>query len=204
MRNNGDATFQTAVNYGSGYYPSSVFASDLDGDGDNDLTVPNWNSNSVSIMRNNGDGTFQTAVNYGAGFGPSSVFASDLDGDGDKDLAVANILSNRISILINLTSETGIGDFGNAKLPQATSLSQNYPNPFNAQTTIKYSLPKQSLVTIDIFDILGRKIETLAEGIKPAGNHQAVWDASGQASGIYFYRIQAGEYSERREMVLIK
>jgi hypothetical protein len=84
------------------------------------------------------------------------------------------------------------------------SLSQNYPNPFNIQTTIQYSLPTQSPVTIDIFDILGRKIETLAEGMKPAGNNRAMWDASNQSSGIYFYRIRAGDKIETRKMVLMK
>jgi hypothetical protein len=90
-----------------------------------------------------------------------------------------------------------------AQLPDKISLSA-YPNPFNAQTTIQYSLPEQSQVTIDIFDILGRKIETLAEGIKPAGNHQAIWDASDQSSGIYIYRIKAGEKIETKKMVLLK
>jgi len=89
-------------------------------------------------------------------------------------------------------------------VPREFALSQNYPNPFNAQTTIQYSLLKQSMVSIDIFDILGRKITTLAEGIEPAGNHQVTWDASGQASGIYFYRIKAGKLSETKKMVLMK
>ncbi|HBZ01901.1 MAG TPA: glycoside hydrolase, partial [candidate division Zixibacteria bacterium] len=79
-----------------------------------------------------------------------------------------------------------------------------YPNPFNAHTTIQYSLPKQLLVSIDIFDILGRKIVTLAEGMKPAGEHQAIWDARRQSSGIYFYRIKAGDKFETKKMELIK
>jgi hypothetical protein len=90
------------------------------------------------------------------------------------------------------------------RLPNDFSLSQNYPNPFNTQTTVQYSLATQSLVSIDIFDILGRKIETFTEGIKPAGNHQATWDASGQASGIYFYRIKAGDKVETKRMTLMK
>ncbi len=89
-------------------------------------------------------------------------------------------------------------------IPNQFSLSQNYPNPFNAQTTIQYSLPIQSDVSIDIYDILGRKIETLAEGMKPAGNHQAIWDAGDQASGMYFYRIKAGNKIETKKMMLMK
>jgi len=86
--------FDVRVDYGAGDYPYSVFAVDLDGDGDNDLTVANRESDNVSVLLNNGDGTFQAAVNYGAGDQPYSVFAVDLDGDGDNDLAVANARDN--------------------------------------------------------------------------------------------------------------
>jgi hypothetical protein len=89
-------------------------------------------------------------------------------------------------------------------IPQMFSLSQNYPNPFNAATIIRYSLPEPAEVKIEIFDILGRKVETLIEGEQPAGYHQIVWDASNNSSGMYFYRIEAGEYSDTRKMVLIK
>jgi|WetSurMetagenome_2_1015567.scaffolds.fasta_scaffold11346_3 hypothetical protein len=104
---------------------------------------------------------------------------------------------------IDFDVSTGI-DESDATVPAEYALAQNYPNPFNAQTTIKYSLPIQSTVAIEIFDLLGRKIETLQEGIMPAGNHQAIWNASGQMSGIYLYRIKAGDYSKTQEMILLK
>ena len=69
---------------------------------------------------------------------------------------------------------------------------------------IKYSLAKTENVTIDMFDILGRKIETLDEGMEPGGEHQVIWDASGKSSGIYFYRIKAGDKIETRKMMLLK
>jgi len=90
------------------------------------------------------------------------------------------------------------------KNPQEFSVSQNYPNPFNASTVINYYLAEESDVAIEIYDLLGRKVETLAQGIKPVGNHQATWDASVQASGIYFYRIKAGDKVETEKMVLLK
>jgi hypothetical protein len=89
-------------------------------------------------------------------------------------------------------------------LPNAFSVSQNYPNPFNTQTTIQYSLPRQAAVSVDIFDILGHKIETLDEGIKLAGSYQAIWNASGQSSGIYFYRIKSDHKVETKRMLLLK
>jgi hypothetical protein len=91
-----------------------------------------------------------------------------------------------------------------ADLPAKNRLIDNYPNPFNASTIINYTLPGPSHVTIEIYDILGRRVETLIEGEQPAGYHQITWDASNHSSGMYFYRIQAGEYAETKKMVLLK
>ena len=93
--------FAPAVNYPAGDGPVSAFCADLDGDGDLDLAVPNFYSDSVSILKNNGDGTYQSVVNYGVGDEPHSVFCADLDGDSDLDLAVANRNSYNVSILKN-------------------------------------------------------------------------------------------------------
>jgi len=101
LKNNGDGTFQTAVNYGVGDDPYSVFCADLDGDGDLDLAVANLVTNNVSILKNNGDGTFPPKVDYAVGYNPFSVFCADLDGDLDLDLAVANSGSGNVSILKN-------------------------------------------------------------------------------------------------------
>ena len=88
--------------------------------------------------------------------------------------------------------------------PASFSLAQNYPNPFNAQTAIRYDLPVSSDVRIEVYDILGRKIQTLVSENQEAGAHKAVWDASNIPSGIYFYRIQAGDYAESKSCVLLK
>jgi len=96
-------------------------------------------------------------------------------------------------------------------LPERPYLHHNYPNPFNASTTIKYELPYQSSVTIDIYNILGRKVETLIQGKQPAGYHQVVWDASGVASGIYLCRMsikipegKADNFQQSQKLVLLK
>jgi hypothetical protein len=80
----------------------------------------------------------------------------------------------------------------------------NYPNPFNAQTTIRYGLPEAAVVTVDIYDIMGRKVETLQKENREAGSHLLIWNSHGMASGIYFYKIQAGKMTEIRKMVVIK
>ena len=92
----------------------------------------------------------------------------------------------------------------NPVIPLRFILYQNYPNPFNASTTISYSLSESSEVTIEIYDILGRKVETILESKNQAGEHQIIWDAENQPSGVYLYRIQAGDYAETKKMVLLK
>jgi len=98
---------------------------------------------------------------------------------------------------------TGIDDDESA-LPRKAALSQNFPNPFNTATTIQYNLPSPARLTIEIFDILGRKIETLIDEHQTAGRHSIVWNGKNNSSGIYFYRIQAGDYSETKKMVLLR
>jgi hypothetical protein len=97
-------------------------------------------------------------------------------------------------------------------LPSTFSLSQNYPNPFNPSTVINYQLPAVSLVTLKVFDMLGREVATLVNGERGAGTHSTVWDASGYPSGVYVYRLQARNLSigqagvsvDSRRMVLIR
>ncbi len=99
---------------------------------------------------------------------------------------------------------TDIPDDSENGLPSDYFLSPNYPNPFNASTTIRYALPEEAEVTIEIYDILGRKIEMLVSGKQPAGSHTIVWEAKNVPSGVYFYRIEAGEYSQTEKCVLLK
>jgi len=97
---------------------------------------------------------------------------------------------------------TGIDNEPSA--PQLFALLQNYPNPFNASTTISYTLPHESDVTLDIYDILGRKVQTLYNGAQQAGTHSVVFNADEFASGVYFYRLTAGEFRQCERMILIK
>ncbi len=113
-------------------------------------------------------------------------------------------VADKYSLLIlRFDPETGIIE-EISNLPQTFALAPAYPNPFNASTTIQYDLPTQSEVVIEIYDLLGRKIETLAAGLQPAGSHSIIWDAEGVSSGLYFYRIEAGNYEETRKCVLLK
>lgn len=89
-------------------------------------------------------------------------------------------------------------------LPRSTSLYHNYPNPFNANTTIRYKLPNASKVTLDIYDVLGRKVQTLINKTQPSGVHSLIWNAKEFSSGIYFYKLTAAEFEQSEKMMLLK
>jgi hypothetical protein len=88
--------------------------------------------------------------------------------------------------------------------PSEYSLSPNFPNPFNPSTTINYQLPKQSQVTLKIFDVLGREVTTLINKVEEAGYKSVNFDASKLPSGVYFYRIQAGSFVQTNKMLLMR
>jgi hypothetical protein len=98
---------------------------------------------------------------------------------------------------------TGVTKEVNA-LPIDYSLSQNYPNPFNPTTVISYSLSSSSNVKLIIYNTLGQSIKTLESGYKPAGNYSINFNASDLPSGIYFYKLEAGQFSQINKMILIK
>ena len=89
-------------------------------------------------------------------------------------------------------------------IPQTFSLLQNYPNPFNPSTNISYNIPNGSLVTLKVYDILGKEIVTLVNESKQAGSYNVQFDANNLSSGVYFYSIQAGDFFESRKMILMK
>jgi|GEM_PF-2793155 len=105
------------------------------------------------------------------------------------------------SIRVNVN--TGVAE-KNGVLPVEFALEQNYPNPFNPTTTITFHLPSSSLVTLKVFNTAGQEIASLVDRQLPAGDHRTEWNASGVPSGIYFYRIQAGAYSETKKLVVMR
>ncbi len=116
-----------------------------------------------------------------------------------KDSVYQNIEVDKLS---------AVGDLGNS-IPKSFELYQNYPNPFNPSTTIKYELPKESFVRINIYNLLGQKVKTLVNSNKKAGTHTTVWQGKDElrnnaASGIYIYRITAGKYVVSKKMTLLR
>ena len=99
---------------------------------------------------------------------------------------------------------TGVKDESANPVVLNYKLSQNYPNPFNPTTRINYSINKKLLVSLKVFDILGREVATLVKEEKPVGNYTVEFDGAKLASGVYFYQIKAGSYIQTRKMILLK
>ena len=89
-------------------------------------------------------------------------------------------------------------------IPVKYDLLQNYPNPFNPTTNLEFGISELGFVTLKVYDILGKEVKTLVNEIKPAGTYIVVFDGSNLASGVYFYRIEAGEFREIKRMILLK
>ena len=89
-------------------------------------------------------------------------------------------------------------------LPVAFELNQNYPNPFNPTTQIDFALPEASDVRLEIYNVIGQRVSILVNEQRTAGYHNVTFDASSLASGVYFYRIQAGSFVKTQKMMLVK
>lgn len=121
------------------------------------------------------------------------VTAADINGD---------FLSVYFTVTVDGHNHTGILDL---ETPSEYELKQNYPNPFNPKTTIRFGLPEASKVSLKIYNTVGEEVYTLVNGLElQAGYHTYNFEASDYPSGVYFYRLEAGEYHESRKMILMK
>jgi ligand-binding sensor domain-containing protein len=104
----------------------------------------------------------------------------------------------------SITETTTHAALTGTRIPSAFALAQNYPNPFNPTTTLSFSLPTRSFVTLKVYDALGREISVIVSEELPAGSHTRQWNAAGLPSGVYFYRLQAGTCSTSLKLMLLK
>ena len=109
-------------------------------------------------------------------------------------------------IILKTTTGGVLTNFSNisSEIPEKFSLSQNYPNPFNPRTVISYELRVTSFAKLIVYDVLGNEVATLVNDKQSAGTYSVEFDGSGFASGVYFYKLEAGEFSETKRMVLLK
>jgi hypothetical protein len=139
--------------------------------------------------------------------GSTEYFYGKID---DIKIYNRSLSSSEILNLYNAGSTTSVIN-NNQNLPKAFNLEQNYPNPFNPSTKIKYTIPNVSLsgvegsrVQLKVYDVLGNEVATLVNDYKPAGIYEVTFDASKLSSGIYFYKLQSGNFVETKKMVLLR
>ncbi len=105
--------------------------------------------------------------------------------------------------ILKLSRPIGIIRIG-TEVPAEYKLEQNYPNPFNPETTIKFSIPKGNFVSVKMYDMLGREVKTLVNEFKEPGNYSVTVDAAALSSGVYFYQLNAGSFTESKRLSLVK
>jgi len=171
-----------------------------------------WNDNSANedgflIQRRLGfAGTFNDLTTVGSniitftdiGLVPSTVYCYRVlayNGIGNSEYSNINCAS---------TNASGIDDINSGGIPESFELFNNYPNPFNPSTTIYYAIPEPGFVELKVFDVLGNEMISLVSEVKDAGYHNIQFDAAEYQSGIYFYRLQSGNFVETKKMTLLK
>ncbi len=210
---NGNGTFQPAVILPSAYSPdllnvSGITAGDADNDGDKDIMVGNNASNCISLYAND-NGTFRYSMRIGGYSGVFSPFFADFTGDGKGDIVAVGMVppsgigSTLMFIRGQNTGSTSVSHDG-SQIPTDFGLEQNYPNPFNPSTTIAYRVLSREFIELSVFDVLGRKVATLVNEQQAPGSYSVRWDAGTMASGVYIYKLRAGDVSETKRMIVLK
>jgi hypothetical protein len=202
---NATRTFMTS-NFNNVFAPAANGAIGFVGTGAALITLQNWRdssrTDSASISKNV---NFVAANNLrltGASNGDFDLRAPRLaavltDIDGQSRFNPTYMGCDEASTPLSSASESRL-------TPDAFALSQNYPNPFNPSTTINYDLPMTSEITLKVYDVLGREVATLVNGRQNAGRYTISFNASTLASGVYFYRLQAGNFTQSKKMMLVK
>lgn len=192
------------IDVGEFSYPTFV---DLDHDGDADLLIGS-DAQGISLYRNTGspqsanfvlDESFQIPLHLRTS--PNFV---DIDDDGDEDLFSGSdggglIFYENQNIVVSMRPPQT-----NPLLPGMVRLWQNHPNPFNPTTVIEFQIPDSRFVSLRVFDILGREVTALVNAEKQAGRYSVNFNGASLSTGIYYYRLEAGVYTETKQMFLLK
>jgi len=196
------------VNYSVGQFPLSVDLGDVDGDLDLDIVTSNFTGANFTLYENDGTGNFINRNDLPSNTAGSCAVFHDRDNDGDMDMTGIDEMEDLLILFTN-GPNTALNE--NENIPDELTLYQNYPNLFNPSTKIKFTIPsvtlsgvEGSLVTLKVYDILGNEVATLVNEEKSAGTYEVEFDGSELTSGIYFYTLKSGTYSETKKMILLR
>jgi hypothetical protein len=154
-------------------------------------------SNSGGVYRSTDAGTSWSRVNLGL----TNTSVQSLAADASNiyaGFALGGIWRRLLSDMVTSVPPS-VGE-----APQVFSLAQNYPNPFNPSTTVRYALPSRALVVLSVYNTLGQQVTTLVNETQDPGYHDARFDGSNLASGVYFYRLQAGDFVATKRLLLLR
>jgi hypothetical protein len=147
-----------------------------------------------------GDGTYTRNEVYRDLLEPPATLTIRIHADAGKYITSVDA----VPFYVKDTASISVEEDKNLSILNTYELYTNYPNPFNSSTTIMYSIPNSTFVTVNIYDIFGRKIESLVSKFQKADTYSIEFNAGNLASGIYFYRLQAGEYTDTKKLILKK
>jgi len=192
---------------GPGNWIDEAYSLAVDGSGNVYVTGYSYGSGTSSdycTIKYNSSGVQQWVARYN---GPGYDDANSIAVDGSGNVYVTGGSSGSTyydyCTIKYVQTPTGLQAIGN-EIPKEFKLIQNYPNPFNPITKIRFDLPKNVNVKLTIYDMLGREVETIVNEQLNAGSYEVVFDASKYTSGVYYYRLNAGEFVETKKMILVK
>ncbi|MCH8524966.1 MAG: T9SS type A sorting domain-containing protein, partial [Balneolales bacterium] len=156
----------------------------------------------VEVMLQRGEDDLHLSIQSAANANGSQYRLTEFMGP--IELRVTELRAGEEVMLFAQTTHFTVENLDVADLPTDFELTQNFPNPFNPTTTIRYALPKETMVRIDVYSVLGQRVTTLVNESRAAGWHSVRVDGTSLSSGVYVYRISAGGFTETRKMILVK
>jgi lysophospholipase L1-like esterase len=170
------------------------------------LLWPNGSHGAMMLYRNSSQYGLTAATGFrtGTNFTLSNEYIKPVNYNVYYTVTFNNGVETTSDTTVVGTLPTGIEEFESSGIPSGIQLLPCYPNPFNPSTTISFSIPEKSYVSLKIIDVTGRDVATLVSGQLSAGFHTRQWDAANMPSGIYFYRLQIGSSIQTRKLVLLK